>query len=1047
MQTKTAIRITLGCVVLALAAAPLAAQTNGSAYDQLDPDELARKLRSMNMTVLLDSLVEQTTSGAAATPKQMRLLAESKLATYQNDPQGPAGQEALQAAIRIYRDLIERFERSAPSKTDPDKGEAWMQHGENLLRLAKIYSWTLARPHADRVLRLYAGQADYARLKEYTAEADKILIRLRNLLEDINLEWNSEPVMVVLYTSELSHLEAQYRLSNAWARLFQALAIQPYSADPRQEARRSSYLDQAAFSIEQFKKKSLSRYPNSRGKCNLILGMVRREQGMFEEAVGLLSQAADEKTDQSVKFQAAFEMAKAQVEKGIAALRRGEQLIRNGMTSQGRAKLTEATGIFENAQRPIEDFEQSAYRLDDKVVQDGVVDVFVTLLNVHRLEAWAQALKDQPQRADDLRKRAQQLLVEFFNKHRGQKDLLLFFSNVLAQKFEGTENLEDLNSMILYALALRRFNQADAEGTEKAREMIAIILDRTDDLSSDLHPKVLWLSANIALGQDQPLKAAELAAQVGRRFEQSEEAFTATEWACKIYSQALEKDPSLEVRRKAVEVLELLLEKGPSQWRQKAPQWWFELGWHREKLADTSRGAQKQALLDQAVEAYKRVPQDRLESLQAGNRLLRIRVTRLEDRIARAREDNPQAPLGREIQQEARELSDELQTYEQSIPSRLDDVEDAPLKQALRSWAASAAFHALRLRYEVLDSKDSLARIAELGSKWPDTPILPVASGYYTEKLITEDRIDDAVAAIEQYEQQYGPESSRSLMIKLMNKIRETIVQMEYSPGQDERLKRYRQTYYVFAQKLFDQAGSDQTPPERLYRLEQILASALYEVGRLDESLEHFQALRKREETQHALQAKIIAQRFDREIREIRDAAGRLSIIKDLLKDFMAKAPREYPDATRTVDYVQLDSLISDLQTADAADAARISRQAAQKLIELLETLKKAKMEKQREDPINLLGIARIYAAKREFDKAEPLYGRLARGLTQRAENLYYTVWLEYGHLILEAYADDAKRLENLQLRLERMRREGGDMAGMRPQFDQLIGRIERLGQ
>jgi hypothetical protein len=1043
MRRSKATVLTLWLILLGLAVSPLAAQTGQSPYEKLDPDDLARKLRGLKMTVMLDSLVESSTDGGA-TDEQLRLLAQAKLASYQANRASAAGQDALQSAIQAYEQLIERFEQSPPPRNERSGGPKWIQYCQDLLQRAKIHGSILARPYADKILHLYAGPADYEKLGQYTRESSIHLDKLRSTLQDLRDDWNSEATMLVLFNSKLSHLEAEFRLTDAWTKLFTALSMQVDAENPREQARRNTFLDLSANSAESFLRNYLDRYPSAAPTCNLILGIARREQGRIEDSVRHLEKVTASNVPPAERFQGAFELAKTHLEQGVRAMRRGRRLEEDGRGQEAQSQLQKARGVFENAQEHMDDFRRLGYRLDQNVVQRGVVDVFATLLSVYRYESWAKA--EDPNKAQTLRERSQQLLVDFFEKYKDDRQLLLFFSSVLAQKFESTENLEDLNSMILFALALRRFNQGGAQSMKDAQEMIDIILKRRDEISKDLHPRALWLSANMALAKQDYVVAADTASRVAREYPDSEEAYEALDWACVVYGKVLDSQDTMDVRRKAVDALELLLEEGQAQWAQQSRKRWFDLGWHREKLAETLRGSEKVALLEKAVTAYSNVPKERIESVQAEDRLLRIRLTLLEDRVRQQRSQDPDAALDQDILDDAAKLAEDFLAFEKSIPDRIEKVEKPERRQALRNWAASSVFQACRLRYDILGRKEeALAKISELSQDWPDTTILPIASGFYVEKLIMESRIDDAIAATKQYEDRYGPERSRALMIKLMNKIRDSIERMQGRITQEDELKRYRQAYYVFADKLYTQSKeSGQTPEEQMYRLEQILANALYEVGKLDESMEHFQSLQRREQRQHELQARKISQRYDQRIREIRSASGRMDAVKRLVGDFIEKAPQEYPDATRTLDFLQLSDLYSKLQVAGGDEGGTLSNQAAGKLIELLEKLKKEKIETQQQDPINLLGVARIHAARKEYDKAEERYVRLARGLTPRAENLYWTVWLEYGRVMLEAHSDKKDRMEDLKLRLQRMLRSSEDMGGLRSQFGELLGLVNQ---
>jgi hypothetical protein len=568
------------------------------------------------------------------------------------------------------------------------------------------------------------------------------------------------------------------------------------------------------------------------------------------------------------------------------------------------------------------------------------------------------------------------------------------------------------------------------------------ILQREDKISKDLYADTLWLKANVALMRKDFLQAADLAAEVGRRFPESEIAFKAADWACQVYEKILAEAPSVPTRRKAVAALEQLLINGPDQWEARSRKRWFDLGWHRERLAKELEGDKKIALLKEAVKAYQKVPEELLESLQADNQLLRIRMTLLEDEIDAARAANPDADLPSELRSRAEELAGDLLALADRLPGRIEKVQEPERQQIMRNWGASAAFQAYRLQYEVLGRREALDKVAALPETWPDTSILPIAAGYYIEKLIAADEIDRAIEATGDYEQKYGAERARALMVKLMNRIRENIEELTGAVGQEDQLKRYRRAYYDFARKLFAQAKADQAPPEQLYRLEQILANSLYEIGRYDEAMEHYQALQAKEEVQRKLQGQQISKRFDKRIEAVEAAAGRLTLVTEKVEDFVREAPEEFPEATRTLEYIQLTDQLKNLKSAEPSEAQALSRQAASTLVELLKRLKAEAIEQQQVDPINLLGVARVHAAQDRLAEAAKIYKRLVDGLTPRAGELYYTVWLEHARVMLRRFGDDERRMEALVIKLRNMMRDGGEMGGLRGQFESLLARV-----
>ncbi|MFP4355128.1 MAG: hypothetical protein ACLFUJ_08370 [Phycisphaerae bacterium] len=1024
-------------VVAVLYAPAWAHAQDQSAYQRLDPDTLARKLANLGMNELLTELTSQSGSDAGSLA-QLRLLAATKMAAYRNKPQAPNAAQLLQEAEQAYTQAVTKFREQPPANDTRPGAEAWMNHCEDLKQLAYVV-FLQAEAHGVKVLYLHAVDSDYQMLQQRANLGNQIVSMLDGTLTQLNNVWSTKPVMVVLYSQKLEEMKDRAALRGGWIRFYLALSLKN-NPDQNIQSERISLLRQAIESFQRFIPTN-RRFPQAKWPAHLVTGMASREMNDFERARNNLQAVQDDQAPSIFRFQGAFELAKVDIDQALYLVSRAEQLEDSNAKAQAAEARRQATGIFERSPQKIEAFVEVGDEAFGK--NHHFTDMYSALLTSHLYQSWAGTIQNDDAKVAELQAKAQKPLIAFFETHKDNQEVLLHFSSILAAKFAGRDDVENLNAMILYAMALQARARKTDSGNDQARKLLEIISQRDTPAAENLKPNVRFMLAELEYAKLNAIPAAKLFEQVARDYPENDLAFQAALNAVIILNQ-LAEDRSREtggkvpaqLRAELISALELLLIEGPDPWAEKegVEKYWFELGWNREKLARFRSQAEGLELLSKAIDAYQKVPADQPNYLQARNQQLWIRVTRL-----RFASDEQQAA-------QAGPLAQDLLRFVEELTAELPNVQEDDRKQLMRTWAAMASFHAYRIQYNMLDRKDVLVKVQQLPEKWPDTGVMPLAAGFYIEKLIEQQRIDEALAQLEKHQSSLDVEDARPLFVRVLRETQKRLDDLANDPQYQEEIDRYRKVYYRASDWLYRQAMQNNAEGLDLYTAEQAYAFALQQGGKYEEALELYNKLLDQEEKKRQEEVDKIKDRLNPLLEEAKEA-GNTQDVENIYQRFVKVLEEDEIEAVRLRPMQPLEFSMQRLDEAQTQQQVRAAvEEASRRLAEAIQYYRKYQIDRVAVDPYNVLGVARSKAGLGELDEAMEGYVLLTRGLSPEVnEELFWQVWKEYSLLLIEKKGSDATEMKKLLRNLELLLKRDPDFGGYQSEFLRILQRVRQL--
>jgi len=974
--------------VLAVAAGRAPARSARSAYQRLDPYELAERLSAMGMFELLEALTEELDDPAAA----RRLLARSKIT------QATTGNMDNARRERLLDEAIGALQALADQTGGARDAKGMMEHFRLTFELVEAGGLIRAKPYALRLMYLQGGRADRRRLIELTSKIVPQLERLNRQVEDALMDWRADLKKLVTVVPELEDLREAIRYKSAWIRFYRAAAL----ADGSEKRR---LLNDAIVDAEKFAAGDASS--GVKHWSQLLIGMCARELNEHDRAAEALGKANVPQATSGVRVQALFEAARNLIEWGkfAEAVKAVQNFRTEGMELLGRTRELE-------------------------------VDVKSAMLENYLYDSWARAeQKDDPKASGRHLQAAQRVLVDFLAKYDDKPDIKSAFLEVFATKYRDREDYDNLNSTMLLAVATYERRQGTLESLTKAEKLLRIVLERDDDISRSVRPEAILELALMLNARRRNVEAGRLFMQLAGEFPDHRLALQAAKNAVISFNGVIEarrRDRALisrKLRQDFARALEVLLGKWGR--REDLAKWNFDLGWQYQKLA----GESDYELMSKAVAAYDRVPARLPESMEARYLALELRV-KLLDGPAKTRDD-PQSLVGM------------LDRYARDAAEAAEIAKDKSTAQSLREWGALAAFWATKVLYEKLSRKfAALERLKHLPEKWPDTEVLPIIWEFEIGKLVEQEQTAEAIEKVESFRKKY-PGKAEALIQLVVRQIRRRIEDLRNDPSKEAELRKYQTAFDRFAGELFASAVKKNLPPDKMYPVEQMRAESLLEGSKPDEALKLFQKCADYDAKRRQAMAEKIDKTFDARIAAVKRAQGNMELTKKAANEYFQLLERY---GRRAEDVTEAVNLTKAIEFLDRSNTSRQQEQrlevVSRTLLEALTALARARKRELPVDARNIRGLARANVALKNYPRAMELYKGLVDGM-DKAEHpeTYWSVQLERCRCMLEAFRDNRKQLKRLKILIRQLRMEDPQMGGLFGKFNAVQAEADRLSK
>jgi hypothetical protein len=1035
------IRRTLWAACLGLALtmwAPLARAQEGE-LDQLDPTELADDLQRMGMTELLEELVRRSEGGEDVQAR--RMLAKATLARA-SSPQTPPSRrdELLASAIATLREVAE----ASKPKTRGDY-KALEEHYADRLELIRAIGRVRIEPEAQRLMFLSGSRLDRQAVATHAGQASELVDDLSADLETTIADLQELGLKGIMKMGRFrDELQRQLNYHGGWIRFYHGMALVADGNDAvRRERRRE--LQQAIVSLSPFLDDPGSGVQDW---AVLVTGMARREKGEHERAHELLARALNgERSSGDVRAQAAFQLSRNHTEWGDWLLDRAKVLREGGQVGEADGAVKEAEKNFQAARKQADEFVR-VYRevRGDSPAARAFADMYKTLLVSHAWDTWALATDDEARRVE-LREKSQQALMGFLERSEDPA-VQRYFLQLVAGKFRGRSDWDQLPAVVVYAVGAKEFIEAYAEpadsperkaGMEKALELAEKVLARERSLASAVIPQARKLRADAMqiLGKDPSLAARnylDAARELLAKDADDPQALISASNACKVYRRAVAESPSPKLREEFVGALRFLLSAKDGAWARREPRWWFDLGWQLERLGRS----------DEAIEAYRNVDPARPEYMQARYRALNVRLAGVR--------------AGKGGQADARALARDFTTFAGDARKRMPATDDPKRKRDLRDWGAEAEFRAAQVLAEHADdTPQALALMDRLRNEpaWQGSEVIQWAGAYRIQKLVEAERVDEAIREVEAYRSEYGDEEARGLIREVIRVVRRQIRRLQQQRGDARKLADLRAVYYRFARTLYEQ--SEGASDARRYAMKQMLADATLERGwalqdneppkareAFQDALKLFGELDKTDAAQREKRKEAIRSEFDRKLSTVRSAEGNVSRTTALAEQHLASLSEMgiRPETIRTS--VPLEDGIKEVRgTTDPDVQARLGAELSSRLVRFLEEVRQRRLSMVEVDGANLLGLARAHAALGNSEEARDLYATMVQGMPRGSEQ-YWQVQYEYIALLAKVHEDDPEVRGKLVTKIKQLGYVDPQMGGMKLRFDRLRRLLER---
>lgn len=789
-----------------------------SAYDSLDPSVLSAALQELQMREVNDYLLDQLGRGGESTVVTL-LKAEALI--------GKAIIEgtALAERRRVLNQAINFLRQVVAGTANPPDDKALVKHLEYRLRLAATAGLIRAEPYALRLAYLQGAEQDRRDVISLTARASNLMIELENETNDLLVEWRADLEKLVTIVPPLRQLHGRVLYQAAWVYLYRGLAL-PHGPDKKQ------FLAMAQ--IAGSKCRQTGRHPY---RSRLVQGIAARALGRHSDADKHLSGLNMANVPTDVRIQAMFEAARNLAEEGKVkeALQAVDRLYETG------SKLLGKSGKLR-------------------------IEIHSAILRSHVYEVQS-ARETMPKPKKALLDKGFQFLVEVIQKHGARPEVRGTMFDIIAHKYGGDVDPKNADSVKrartapLLALSYLRLKQISggARAFAEAVTMLKEVLGRKDPVATMMRADTMWYLALAYNELKENIKAGRMFAKLAREFPSHQlarnAAMNATATFRGVISQRIENKKAVtsSIRKEFVDALKVLL--GNDQWAKQVhvASQFYDLGWQYEKLAMGAPPDQKLKFQQQAVEAYRKVPQSNLKDYMAAQH----QALTLEVEIMASVKDVPLAA--------AESLVSRLTAYSERTKQEAPKVKvsDKNLAKDFLMWGSRAAFNVATVYYNHMDREaKAIAMLKALPGQWPQTPVLEESSEFLIRKLMEQGNTLEASKEVEKFTQKH-PQRGSQLIDLVIRNIQAAIKVLAKDRRMAGKVAAYRKGYQHLAKLLYDNAAKDpNTTPKRLLELKQMHGDALAESGQAEDALKLF--LECKAEEDKRLQAK--RDQIDKEI-------------------------------------------------------------------------------------------------------------------------------------------------------------------------------------
>lgn len=875
------------------------------------------------------------------------------------------------------------------------------------LKLAETDGLLRASPYAMRLLYLQAGRGDRQALAQLTEGPVRRLEALAREIDSRLVVWQGDYRRMVTVVPELEDLRQTVAYKTAWVSLYRGLALE--GDDARAAFARAAELAQpfaAGGAGSAVKNWSL-----------LVAGIARRERGEYDRAVACLQPATDAQVDSVIRLEALYQLARSYIEQAAGLAR-----------TKGAAQADSAAQAFAAAKSAIEAFAKAAAEAPQGRDHAGD-DLKLALLTHHLNQTMAETAGDEPTRRQHLQ--AAQDALGRFVLTRPLEDLPGEYLRIVAERYSAATNYDELNSVILLALAAPGEGEAKAADTTRVAELLEKILARSDELSTAVRPLAVWHLATIKAKGGDKLQAARLFVQLAKDSPDSSLARSAAVNAVICYNGLLAEaagsdqpvDPQL--REVFVAALELLLDRWGSQEAQAG--WFFDLGWQYEKLAEGQPNQVAAQLLAKAEAAYQSMPPSCDLYMHARRRALDVRCRLL-----------PAVP-GAASQPSQDELMRDLLAYAADA-HRMLATAAADKRDELRDWGAWAELAAAELlRGTSGGGAETVRLLRGMPHRWAGSPVLIQAGKLLAMELIGQGLPAQAVEAVDQlagYDKQEAVELCRILVEHIR-----ALVSADQQAGRDPGA--LRECYLVLSGYLYDHR--ERLDPRTASWARLAYAEALVQSSRAEEAVELLLVCQQEAEQAAAAERARIEAVLSGRLAAVQDARGDLGSLRPLAAQFLAELVRMDVKAEQSRGGWAVKRILTDL------DGAVTAEQEQALLGQLADALSNGYREiaqvasrsiPARGDILELL--ARAYQDLGRFDQAAGLYKKLTEGLEGGPEAAaYWRAELGYCLCLLKARGDDATAMKSLAVRIAQLRQQDSAMGGLADRFAEIEAEVK----
>ena len=754
--------------------APRAAKS--SPYDQLDVDRLGNKLGSLQMIELLEELVKLEGKAAG-------LLMEARIAR-------AIGTTDQQKRDKLFDEVIAKQDSLLETLKTADKPADKMAYYRLMLRRISTAGDLKVDPYVRRIRYFHAKPGDAEAVRAATGTPLKLLKRLTSQMQNTHEQWGDMDTYLEAHVEghyyRLGDLikEAAYR--GAWVRLNRGLVVAKGSEERR------LLLRQAIEDVREF----AGAADNSSGvkfRSLVLTGISRRLLGQYDQARSVLARAAHRRAAPLRQLEAKFETVVTWIDEG-----KYDQV----------DKAIEAFGKY------------GASMVAAGVIKQETMDFQTAMLKSRVLEVRAKvaAAKD-PSAAEKLESQSLQVLLDLIAKYPKREVEL---TGLIAAKYEGKDP-SGLKSPVLSTIARRDYNKAIAPGTPEAEKtrLLAkaeghfeqILKDKTAKPS--LHATALWYLGGINNQQKENRPAAMYFRQLASRHGNDRNALTAAENAVKSLEGVLDQrkkrvyQMDLPFQKEYADSLRILISLAKTT-DPLINDYWYKYALVLKELKQ----------FQHAINMFDRISQDSELYEPARFEILDLMVRDL------IRSAAPPA----EKQRKAVALVVDLQAYRDRAAKYTSDKPDRV--KEVRTWGALCDLNVARVVKDIMnDAARASQHAARVVKRWPDVPeVKRGAQELLTRWHLDDGKVEAAIATLRELIRD-DPEGVQSLVAGAMDMIRTKMEILQFQPGPEAAagLKKFRDAYKEFAEKLFEWARAN-VKPEKMYEFRQALAVA-YESG------------------------------------------------------------------------------------------------------------------------------------------------------------------------------------------------------------------------